>query len=259
LDRNSIIPGWVHHPMPTRPTSQHVRSFSTVTKRSESPANRVSRAISASALHTMAAVANSPALRSSGLHTSYQDDDENMSTIPDPRSRTMSPADDLPPSPSQHPDLNNEVATLSNKLINAINHQTNLDDTLSATRHDLETARERIRQLESESKNHAYQIEHGLLVKSDIVDAERRNLLASLDSERKQRKKVEAEKKQIDEELIDLSKSLIEEAQNVSFDKVLFFLFAWLTAADGPSRTRRSGKRPRSLAAEKRSTQSSAC
>ena len=77
-----------------------------------------------------------------------------MSTLPDPRSRTMSPANDTSPStPSQHPDLSNEVATLSTKLINAINHQTNLDDTLSATRHELESSKERIKHLNERIRN----------------------------------------------------------------------------------------------------------
>jgi len=62
----------------------------------------------------------------------------------------MSPSNGSPlASPVHHPDLSEEVATLSTKLINAINHQTFLDDTLSATRHELEAAKERIRELEA--------------------------------------------------------------------------------------------------------------
>ncbi len=148
-------------------------------------------------------------------HVSYNDDDETMSTIPDPRSRTMSPANGSPPSPSHHPDLSNEVATLSTKLINAINHQTNLDDTLSATRHELEVSRERIRQLELEAKEHANQIALGLLIKSDIVQAERKKLLATVIEEKMQREEMEKEKKHMELELENLTQALFEEANKV--------------------------------------------
>jgi hypothetical protein len=147
--------------------------------------------------------------------TSYNDEDEHLSTIPDPRSRTMSPANGTPPSPSPHPDLSSEVATLSNKLINAINHQTNLDDTLSVTRHELEAARERIRQLELEAKNHNDQITSGLLVKSSVVGAERTKLLKIVTDEKKKREETEKEKKKIEQELENLSQALFEEANKV--------------------------------------------
>lgn len=202
--------------MPSRPASQHIRSLSSVPKRSESPANRVSRAISTSALQTMAAVTNvSRQPTPSPRPTSYNDEDEHLSTIPDPRSRTLPPTNGTPPSPSPHPDLSNEVATLSNKLINAINHQTNLDDTLSATRHELEAARERIRQLEQEAKDHTDQIARGLLIRSNVVHAERNNLLKSLAEEKGHREEMEREKKRIEQELENLAQALFEEANKV--------------------------------------------
>jgi chromosome segregation ATPase len=166
----------------------------------------------------MAAVANAPGLPiPSSRFTNYNDDDENMSTIPDPRSRTRSPtnAGGSTTSLSHHPDLSNEVATLSNKLINAINHQTNLDDTLSATRHELEASRERIRQLELEAEEHADQIARGMLVKATMVQAERKKLLANLAEERAQRARVEKEKKRIEQELENLTAALFEEANKV--------------------------------------------
>lgn len=127
----------------------------------------------------------------------------------------MSSAYGLPESPSYHPDLNSEVAALSNKLINAINHQTNLDDTLTATRHELEVARERIRRLELGAKEHADQITRGLLIKSNVVQAERKRLLASLAGEKMQREEVEREKKHIEQELENLTQALFEEANKV--------------------------------------------
>jgi hypothetical protein len=127
----------------------------------------------------------------------------------------MSPANCTPPSPSHHPDLSSEVAALSNKLINAINHQTNLDDTLSVTRHELEAARERIRQLEQEVKNHSDHISSGLLVRSSVVGAERNKLLKILTDEKKKREDTEKEKKRIEQELENLSQALFEEANKV--------------------------------------------
>jgi Rab guanine nucleotide exchange factor SEC2 len=127
----------------------------------------------------------------------------------------MSPANGTPPSPTPHPDLSSEVATLSNKLINAINYQTNLDDTLSVTRHELDAARERIRQLEQEAKNHNDQIVSGLLVKSSVVGAERTKLLKIVTEEKKRREETEKEKKKIEQELENLSQALFEEANKV--------------------------------------------
>jgi Rab guanine nucleotide exchange factor SEC2 len=128
----------------------------------------------------------------------------------------MSPAYGLPESPSRHhPDLSNEVAALSNKLINAINNQTNLDDKLSATRHELEVARDRIKRLELEAKEHADQITRGLLVRSSVVEAERKRLLAGLAEEKKRRQDVEKEKKHIEQELENLTQALFEEANKV--------------------------------------------
>jgi len=164
----------------------------------------------------MAAVTNvSRQPTPSPRHTSYNDEDEHLSTIPDPRSRTISPANGTPPSPSPHPDLSSEVATLSNKLINAINHQTNLDDTLSVTRHELDAARERIWQLEQEAKNHNDQIASGLLVRSSVVGAERNKLLKIVTDEKKKREDTEKEKKKIEQELENLSQALFEEANKV--------------------------------------------
>jgi predicted nucleic acid-binding Zn-ribbon protein len=128
----------------------------------------------------------------------------------------MSPANDSrPPTPSHHPDLSNEVATLSNKLINAINHQTNLDDTLSATRHELETAREQIRQLEQANQQHSDMLARGILVKKATVEMERAKLMISLEQERKEKAEIESQKKSIEQELENLTTALFEEANKV--------------------------------------------
>lgn len=139
-----------------------------------------------------------------------------MSTLLDPRSRTMSPtSDNGGMSPSQHPDLSNEVATLSNKLINAINHQTNLDDILTQTRHELDASRERIRHLEQENQEHVDMITRGILVEKATVDAEKNKLILSLANERRQRSEIEKEKKNIEQELENLTTALFEEANKM--------------------------------------------
>lgn len=218
----SFMGGWALHQVPSRPSSvQHIRSHSLLPKSAQPNTNRVSRAISTSALNTMANGAKPASLTPSPSHISnYNDEDQNMSTIPDPRSRTMSPANaDSPPSPSQHPDLNSEVATLSNKLINAINHQTNLDDTLSATRHELEASRERIKKLEQENQDHADQVTRGILIKASVAQAEKAKLLELVEEKEKLREEADAEKKKMELDLEGLTAELFEEANKVTFPK----------------------------------------
>ena len=127
----------------------------------------------------------------------------------------MTPSIKETPSP-QHPDLSDELATLSNKLINAINHQTNLDDSLNVARHELDTARERIRQLEQENDQHDILIARGMLIEKDVVEQEKNNLHKILADERNQRAEVEKEKKSIEQELENLTQALFEEANKVS-------------------------------------------
>lgn len=81
------------------------------------------------------------------------EDDFDMTTIPDPRSRSMTPSNmEGSSSPDEQPELTDEVTTLSSKLIQAINHQTTLDDNLSQTRNELDQAREQIQSLEVQLK-----------------------------------------------------------------------------------------------------------
>lgn len=212
--------GWAHHQISRPASAQHMRSQSTVAKSTaQATPNRVSRAISASALSNMAQVQKAPGLpgHSPLSKSNYNDDDEYLSTLPDPRSRAMSPANsDGAPSAGHHPDLHNEVATLSNKLINAINHQTNLDDTLSATRHELETSRERIRQLELEQEEHANQIARGILIRSSIVRDERIQMATTVAEERRLREEADKGRKKMELELETLTADLFEEANKVS-------------------------------------------
>lgn len=140
-----------------------------------------------------------------------------LSTLPDPRSHLASPDISRSNSTSpQHPELSNEVAALSNKLIHAINHQTDLDDTLNETRHELEAAQERLRQLEPMVQEHRSLVTNGILVRHSDVEAEFVRLKTALADERRQRVRVENEKKGIEQELESLTTALFEEANGVS-------------------------------------------
>ena len=141
---------------------------------------------------------------------------ETLSTLPDPRSPLTTPEISRSSSTSpHHPELSNEVAALSNKLIHAINHQTDLDDTLSETRHQLETAQERVRQLEPLVKEHHSLVANGILVRQQDVESELLRLKTTLADERRQRVKVENDKKGIEQELESLTTALFEEANEV--------------------------------------------
>ncbi|KAL3420157.1 GDP/GTP exchange factor Sec2p [Phlyctema vagabunda] len=204
-----------------RQSLQHLRSLSSSISPSDPispqrPRRPVSKSVSASALNSMAAVATAPGIPMPKHLSSYSEEDGSMSTIPDPRSRTATPANEFgPPSPPQHPDLSNEVATLSNKLINAINHTTNLDDTLSEARHELETSRERVKQLEAQNAEHKELVARGILVRKSVTDIEKVRLQVSLSEEKRQRAEVEKGKKAIELELENLTTALFEEANKM--------------------------------------------
>lgn len=112
-------------------------------------------------------------------------------------------------------DLNREVATLSNKLISAINHQTKLDDSLAATKHELELSKARIRQLEATAKEHADMMAKGLLVEKKTVETETKKLMTKLKEESKQRAQADKDKKHIEQELENLTTALFDEANKM--------------------------------------------
>lgn len=136
-----------------------------------------------------------------------------LNTLPDPR--TPSPARRTPSADSQHPDLSNEVAMLSTKLVNAINHQTNLDDTLQQTRHELEAARRRIADYEAQVKEHARLISTKVLVKKSEADASIKAMREELVEAQKQRDTAEKGRKEMEVELESLTSALFEEANTV--------------------------------------------
>jgi hypothetical protein len=141
--------------------------------------------------------------------------DHDLSTLPDPRSRTITPAHGEPLASPHHPDLDDEVATLSTKLINAINHQTSLDDTLSATRLELEQAYEKITRLEAKVASQQEMLAGDVWVKRKSVEVEKTKLLTRISDERRAKLEFEQQKKKIEQELENLTAALFEEANKM--------------------------------------------
>ncbi|GAB7325005.1 hypothetical protein MBLNU13_g08806t2 [Cladosporium sp. NU13] len=130
---------------------------------------------------------------------------------PSPRPPAQSGSDNA----EYQPDLSQEVSLLSTKLINAINYQTNLDDSLQHTRHELEAAnRENVR-LRAEKKSLDDMVANGLLIRKSIVDKTIRELRAELAKERDLREEAERARKQTDAELESLTTALFEEANTM--------------------------------------------
>ncbi|KAI0162186.1 hypothetical protein GGR57DRAFT_489904 [Xylariaceae sp. FL1272] len=141
-------------------------------------------------------------------------EDAEHSTIPDPRQRTMTPVNGSV-SPAHHPDLDQEVAALSTKLINAINHSTMLDDTLSTTRQELDASKERIQELEALVERQKETLSGDIWVQRKTVEAEKSKLLGRIADEKHKRTEVDKEKKKIEQELENLTVSLFEEANKM--------------------------------------------
>lgn len=144
------------------------------------------------------------------------EDDLDLTTIPDPRSRSMTPANmDGSPNSESQPDFSDEVTTLSTKLIQAINHQTTLDDNLSQTRAELEKAREQIRSMESQLEKQKEMLVGDVWIRRKSVEAEKTNLLSRIAEEKRLRLEAEQEKKRIEQELENLTTELFEEANKM--------------------------------------------
>lgn len=141
--------------------------------------------------------------------------EESLSTIPDPRNPNSSELSRTGSGSSRHPDLSDEVAKLSDKLINAINHQTSLEDIIAQTQHELETSRARIQKLETEAKQHEDKLSSGLLIPKADADNQMAQLVADLANERKQKATILQEKRGIETELETLTASLFEEANKM--------------------------------------------
>lgn len=150
--------------------------------------------------------------------------ESDFSTLKDPRLAHGS--DDSEPSstPSHHPDLSNEVAALSVKLVQAINNQTTLDDDLVAARQELADAQTRIQTLELENTKYRQDIDQEVLVRKVDMDYEVSCLKASLAEEKAQRAHIEKDKKTIEQELETLTAALFEEANKVIYFPLRLFI-----------------------------------
>lgn len=213
-----------------------------------SPPNTLLKAHSTSAVPTMSTMVTPP-MPQNGFPVAEAD---YLNTIPDPRTPSPSQQFRLSDS-SQHPDLSNEVAMLSTKLINAINHQTNLDDTLQHTRHELEASKQRVAQLELENKEHADLVTSGVLVKKAEVDATMAQLRAELNEAKQQREESDKAKKQMEVELENLTSALFEEANTVcsagwwASAQLGADFYRWLRVLERTMKPRRSATRSSGL------------
>ncbi|KAL8862304.1 MAG: hypothetical protein Q9178_001313 [Gyalolechia marmorata] len=115
----------------------------------------------------------------------------------------------------QNPILNNELASLSNKLIRAINHQTDLDDTLAQTRHELTIARQRVEQLEAMTNDHQALLATGELIYREEAERQKVQLMDHLAHEQKERGVMEKDKRGMEQELESLTTALFEEANQM--------------------------------------------
>ncbi|KAH6651825.1 hypothetical protein BKA67DRAFT_537677 [Truncatella angustata] len=215
------VPAWTQHQSPSpkpRGTLSHFRSLSTFSQSSVSSNNRANmptRPPSVSNLEEMASPRNSASLdilqpRRMPSNQSIAED-QDFNTTSDPR---RSPSNGSA-TPSHHPDLDNEVATLSTKLINAINHQTTLDDTLSSTRQELEEERNKIRELEETVARQQEQLSGDVWVRRSTVESEKRQFLVRIAEEKKAKLEILQEKKEMEKELENLTTALFEEANNM--------------------------------------------
>ncbi|TKA66529.1 hypothetical protein B0A55_10256, partial [Friedmanniomyces simplex] len=110
------------------------------------------------------------------------------------------------------PDLSAEVAMLSTKLVNAINYQTNLDDSLQQTRHELEYAQKELARVQQQKKEVDDLVAGGTLVRKSYADKTINALRTELEAEKIARDAAEKARKQTEGELENLTTALFEEA-----------------------------------------------
>ncbi|ORY67605.1 uncharacterized protein BCR38DRAFT_336790 [Pseudomassariella vexata] len=216
------VAAWTPHqspsPKPQRSSYGHFRTFSSISQQST---KSLPKPPSITESSDMAISGELPALhlppqpkRMPSSQSLVKD--EEFSTNPDPRSRAASLVNSGGmATPLQHPDLDIEVATLSTKLVNALNHQTTLDDTLGSTRLELDSAREKIRELEELVAKQQETLSGDVWIKRESVEAEKARLLARITEEKRQRVEAEKEKRRIEQELENLTTALFEEANKM--------------------------------------------
>lgn len=113
------------------------------------------------------------------------------------------------------PNLSQEVAMLSTKLVNAINYQTNLDDSLQATRHELDMVKQENARIRAEKQSLDDAIKNGFLVRKSYVDETLGKMRAELAKEKAAREEAEKVRKETENELENLTSALFEEANTM--------------------------------------------
>ncbi|KAJ5572860.1 hypothetical protein N7450_009844 [Penicillium hetheringtonii] len=189
------------------PRHAHKRSLSSE-HRALSPEKTVTKAKSTTDLTQAASHADA-----NSTHPQFEEN--NFNTLQDPRLAAGTEVSPSTSSSPHHPDLSNEVAALSVKLIQAINNQTTLDDSLVATRQELEVAQGKIIALEFQNEKYRRDIDQQVYIKKSDSDREIQQLKAALAEERTQRAAVEKGKKTIEQELETLTADLFEEANKM--------------------------------------------
>ncbi|KAI1501628.1 hypothetical protein F5X99DRAFT_193950 [Biscogniauxia marginata] len=185
-----------------------------VSARSRSPAKSHSSSnLAEMMVPTESALLSTPSRKLSSAESLMEDADH--STIPDPRIPASPANGRSTPAPQHHPDLDQEVAALSTKLINAINHQTSLDDTLSATRQELSASRERVAELEALVARQTEILSGDVWIRRKTAESEKSKLLERIVEEKRLRLEVEKDKRKIEQELETLTVSLFEEANKM--------------------------------------------
>ncbi|CAK7223060.1 rab guanine nucleotide exchange factor S2 [Sporothrix bragantina] len=169
--------------------------------------NSTSELTAAAAADDAATTLAAPIRRLPSSLSSSSIEDQDISTIPDPRLRAIRLA-----SGAKDADPEDEITALSTKLIDAINHQSTLDDTLSRTRMELEESREQVRKLEELSARQKEFLAGGLWVRKSAVEAEKALIIAKSRDEKRLRLEAEAAKAKIELELETLTAELFEQA-----------------------------------------------
>ncbi|KAJ5624576.1 hypothetical protein N7510_000885 [Penicillium lagena] len=139
----------------------------------------------------------------------------NFNTLRDPRLAIGQEVSESTSSQSHHPDLSNEVAALSVKLIQAINNQTQLDDSLAAAHQELEQAQGKVQALEFQNEKYKRDINEQVYIRKSDADREILQLRTAFAEERAQRTIAEKAKKNIETELETLTAALFEEANKM--------------------------------------------
>lgn len=104
---------------------------------------------------------------------------------------------------------------LSTKLINAINHQDTLDNSLQETRQELDITKEKLARYEKQVKEHEENMATGRLVEKEIYVKMEKQYRSEIEEEKRRRSDAERAKRKTDSEVETLTSALFEEANTV--------------------------------------------